>query len=112
MTNRSYLYTVRDNNNLDQKYSNIEVLTMAQAQGDKAKLKLIFDKFDKNGNGVITHDELRSVLDEAGYALSEHDLQVRHTWLVGAKHFSRSRNGLQPKIYIIHVDHFGLFGHM
>lgn len=39
------------------------------------KLKIIFNKFDKNGDGKITADELGDVMAKAGYRVSKDQLR-------------------------------------
>ncbi|KAK2150435.1 hypothetical protein LSH36_405g02090 [Paralvinella palmiformis] len=49
---------------------------MSHTKQELRKFRAIFNKFDGNGDGTLSHDEFRSVLDAAGYCLSESDLQT------------------------------------
>ena len=49
---------------------------MAVPKDARKRYKTIFDQFDSNGDGTLTHNEFRSALDNIGYCLSDSDLQV------------------------------------
>jgi Ca2+-binding EF-hand superfamily protein len=52
---------------------------MAMNKETRKKFKAIFDQFDSNGDGTLTHVEFRSALDNIGYCLSDADLKVTRT---------------------------------
>uniref|UniRef100_A0A915ITW8 EF-hand domain-containing protein n=1 Tax=Romanomermis culicivorax TaxID=13658 RepID=A0A915ITW8_ROMCU len=48
----------------------------AALEPDKNELKKVFDEFDKDGDGFIQMEELRTVLQNMGQNLSDEDLEI------------------------------------
>ena len=49
---------------------------MELSDEEHQKFRSVFDQFDLNGDGVLSHEELKSALEGIGYHLSQHDFQV------------------------------------
>lgn len=49
---------------------------MAFEEAEMDKYREVFEAFDIDNNGSITHDELKTALGQLGYNLSDDEVQV------------------------------------